>query len=281
MNAFIISPRILALNLRFGVHAVIAVAVVVVVANISARPSFGEMLLHDFNDATLGDWINVEDFAAGSPFGPTQTSFVNGELVIGSNGPAPTYYDDPASFFRVTWGPSIDSTSFTNGYVRATVSPLQSEAIGGLVLRAGVDPNEVDYEFWRDARLGSFWFGRWEKNTEIFEVLASTDDFAEPYVAGEQWIIEAGIVDSEISIKYWRPGEPEPAVPQLTASDTGIPPFQADASRVELAVWHESASPFVLSAAFDDVYFTPVPEPSTVSLVLLGLLGLASLRNAR
>jgi hypothetical protein len=273
MNAFIIS-RIRALNLCFGVPAVVAVALVA--ANILARPSFGEILLHDFNDGTLGDWINFEDFAAGSPFGPTQTYFVNGELVIGSNGPAPTYYEDPASFFRVTWGPSIDTTSFTNGYVCATVSPQQSEAIAGLVLRAGVDPNEVDYEFWRDARLGSFWLGRWEKNTDFFEVLASTDDFAETYVAGEQWIIEAGIVGSQISLKYWKPGEPEPAGPQLTASDTGIPPFQADASRVELAMWHESASPFALSAAFDDVYFTSVPEPSTVSLILLGLLGLAA-----
>ena len=241
-----------------------------------------QVLLHDFNDETLGNWANIEDFAEGSAFGPTQTTFSDGRLILGSNGPAPSYDDDPAAFFRVTWEPSIGNTDFSNGIARATVGVQQAQTQAGFILRAGVDPNEVNYEFWRDASAGSFWFARWEKNTEFFEVLASTDDFAEPWVEGEQWNFEAGIVGDEISLKYWKLGETEPLAPQLTAIDTGLPPFQEDASRVELAVTHYgSEPPFPISASFDDVLFTQVvPEPSSLSLATFAVVGLL-LRHRR
>ena len=148
-------------------------------------------------------------------------------------------------------------------------------------MRAGVAPNEVNYEFWRDPFVGSFWFGRWDANTEFFEVLASTDDHAEPYVEGEEWILKAGIVGSDISLKYWRPSELEPSTPQLAVVDTGLPPFQDNASRVELAVTHYGSRPaFPISASFDDVYFTPIPEPSSFGLALAAVLaGLAMCRR--
>ena len=238
-----------------------------------------EVLLHDFDDGALSDWVDHEDFAAGQPFGPTQLTTTDGHLLISSNGPAPSYDEDPSAFFRVTWGPSIDNTEFTNGFLRATVGAQQDQAHAGFILRGGLDPNEVDYEFWRDASTGSFYFARWEKNTEFFEVLASTDDAAIPWQEGEQWTMEAGVVGSEISLKYWQPGEPEPSAPQLTAIDTGIPPFAEDASIMELAVTHFSEATFPVSASFDDVYFTTIPEPTSLSLTGSGALCFALRRR--
>jgi hypothetical protein len=228
--------------------------------------------LDDFEDGTLDGWQHIFDSTAGSPYGPAQSAVVDGRLVISTNGPAPNIFDDFNSYITLAYGASVDNPSFTNGFARVSVSPLQRDTAAGIVLRAKRD-GSAEYEFWRHPHFGDFFMSRVDIDAEPqILVLARTERFAEPYEEGEQWMMEAGVVGSEISLKYWRPGEPEPAEPQLIAHDTAIPPFEPDSAMLYLGAWHESPTPMVMSAAFDDIMFTPVPEPSAGALVLVGSL---------
>ena len=221
-----------------------------------------QVLLHDFDDGTIGDWALIDDLAAAESYGPTQYLVQDGQLIIGSNGPAPFVDNDPNAFFEMDWKPSVGTTEYTNGYLQATIRPQVRQAQSGILLRAGADPNEVDYEFWHNPDSGSFWFGRWDGPKNNFSVLKWTRSGVAPYEAGGEWIMKAGVVGNEISLKYWKPGDPEPGSPQLKIDDQGISPFELEASRIGLAMQGIPGSPRELRGAFDDIYFTAVPHLS-------------------
>ena len=86
---------------------------------------------------------------------------------------------------------------------------------------------------------------------------------------GEDWIIEAGVVGNQLSMKIWRDGDPEPTTPQLMATDlTPLPDGQLGVASY-VATGHEF--PFSINATFDNIYFTPIPEPSACVLLFLGI----------
>lgn len=221
--------------------------------------TMAQVSLHDFGDGTLGGWENMLDLSEGQPFGPTQFAVEDGRMIMSSNGPAPSAADNPNSFFCVSWSESETDPTFSNGFVRATVEPLVEGIEAGILLRENLDAG-ADYDFWRDTANGMFYFGRFDSSADPqFELLASTEIGAVPYEAGERWIMEAGAVGNQISLKYWAEGGVEPPEPQLTAIDDAFPPF-GDGTIVSLASQHFSADPIALSVAFDDVQFS-VPEP--------------------
>jgi hypothetical protein len=229
----------------------------------------------------LDGWQHIFNFTAGSPYGPDQSAVVDGRLVLSTNGPAPNIFDDFNSFITITYVPSVNSPLFTNGFARVTVSPLQRDTLAGIVLRSKSD-GSADYEFIRNPHSGEFFIQRFDISAEPqLLVLAETEQFAAPYEEGEEWVIEAGVVGSEMSLKYWRPGEPEPAEPQLMAHDTSIPPFDPDFTTLYLSASHVSPTPMIMSAAFDQVMFTPIPEPSAGALVLVGSLALLLVSRIR
>ena len=193
---------------------------------------------------------------------------------------APSNLDDPNSFICITWSDSQNDSSFSNGFAQATIG-ASAGSIAGILMRENIVEG-ADYEFWRNTMDGTFFIGRFDFNADPqFELLASTEENAVPYEEGEQWIIEAGVVDNQLSLKYWHPGDQEPLDPRLMAEDEVFPSF-GDASVLSLAVHHVSTVDIVMSAAFDDVFFTEVvPEPSTFALVLLGFPAFATRRFIR
>jgi hypothetical protein len=251
-------------------HFTVILASSLAAINLTSPFCLAQVLLDDFEDGMLDGWQH---------FGPAQSAVVDGRLVISSNAPVPNIFDEFAGFISMNYVPSVDSPSYTNGFARVTVSPLQRDTTAGIVLRAKSD-GSADYEFWREPRAGKFFMSRFDLNAEpqILE-LATTERFAAPYEEGEEWIMEAGVVGSEISLKYWRPGDPEPAAPQLVAHNTAIPPFDPDFTTLYVAAWHLSPTPRIMSAAFDDLMFTPVPEPSAGSLALVGSLVVLAARR--
>ena len=95
------------------------------------------------------------------------------------------------------------------------------------------------------------------------------------------WNIKAGIVGDQLSMKVWPDGAPEPALPQLVATD----PTPLPNGSVFVGTWNNyqnSTSSFPLDASFDDIYLTAaVPEPCAVALVVAASLSVLGLRRAR
>ena len=85
-------------------------------------------------------------------------------------------------------------------------------------------------------------------------------------------MMEFGAVGDQLSLKAWKAGDAEPAQPQLEITDST---HQLGTIGVTSAVQIDQIqTPVVLSSHYEDIYFTPVPEPSTLVLTMLALVGL-------
>ena len=100
--------------------------------------------------------------------------------------------------------------------------------------------------------------GEWTDLTDVGAMFSSYED----------WIIEAGVVGDQVSMKVWRDGSPEPTTPQLLATDpTPLPDGQFG-----VASWLGNAnpSPFPVDATFDDIWlrgpFAAISIPTTRSM---------------
>ena len=84
-----------------------------------------------------------------------------------------------------------------------------------------------------------------------------------------------------ISMKVWQVDDDEPPLPQFTDLVGEVRfPTGGDSRLVgepRRAGWY--TSPAIFDITFDDIYFTPIPEPTSASLTGLGLLGLAVWRR--
>ena len=110
--------------------------------------------------------------------------------------------------------------------------------------------------------------------------IRALDSFSDPqmeFTVGEDWIFEAGAVGNQLSLKVWRDGDPEPAVPQLNATDSA---FSSGIFGLGTAAATAAPEPGIVSATFDDVFFT-VPEPASWLLGALCVAGLVTHRMRR
>ena len=97
--------------------------------------------------------------------------------------------------------------------------------------------------------------------------------------SGEDWIVEAGVVGNQLSMKIWRDGGPVPTTPQLMEVDpTPLPDGQ-----LGVASWVGTAhsSSFPIDATFDDIWFTQIPEPATILLAIFGMTSVCCWRRRR
>ena len=111
-------------------------------------------------------------------------------------------------------------------------------------------------------------------------------------VTGNEYIMEATAVGPHLSLKAWAVGDEEPDQPQVSVIDHTL-----TSGKIGLASYNcpTDGGGDVLSTSWDDITFTPsnsafaahassmatVPEPSTVSLVALSLVGVFGLRRRR
>jgi hypothetical protein len=73
-------------------------------------------------------------------------------------------------------------------------------------------------------------------------------------------------------MKAWKVGDPEPAAPQFTAVDNT---YAFGAVGVSASLFTNNISvPTPVDATFDDILFTPIPEPSSA---ILGIVAAALL----
>lgn len=247
------------MNSKFGVSLVMVAAVLAFAA---AAPA--QVLIDDFNDGNDDGWMHL-DGTLGTPSGPGIFDASSGAYHFQSTGPVP---DGEIGYLASFWDGSA-APSYQDGYVRATMNTAVN-SVAYVILRGDVDMGNF-YLFGIDPSNSSpaFFFNRIEGYGVARLGGFDLDDQID---VGEDWIIEAGAVGDQLSMKAWKPGEMEPAVPQWTAVDSVLTGglFGVGANRYSPG----PEPPSVVSATFDDVYFTPIPEPHAALLVVVALAAL-------
>jgi hypothetical protein len=95
-------------------------------------------------------------------------------------------------------------------------------------------------------------------------------------IIGAEYHMQASFVGNALGFSAWASGDVPPAVPQLNFTLDAANSF-SDQGGFGLTAY--AASDGVFSASFDNVTFTPIPEPSTALLIGLGLAGMAARRR--
>jgi hypothetical protein len=252
-------------------------AIIAIVLLAASNAVAGAILLDDFDDGIDPRWIpldtNVELDAMGmpigvKPWGPGIFDASSGALNLRTTGlvppnpalpPGPTVFDTLNSgLLGLGWGPSAVDSTFSNGRLRASLR-VDNPSNADLVLRA--DPVTLSaYVFAGIGSYGEFHFSRLDNGIVAF----STPIPGLTFAPGEDWIMEFGAVGNEFSMKAWKVGDPEPALPQFTAVDNA---YSAGLVGVTASVFTNNISVATpVNATFDDLLFTPIPEPSSVIL---------------
>jgi hypothetical protein len=226
-------------------------------------PVHGQLTLIDnFDDGNDNGWTRRH-------FGQGTISVSSGTYRFQGNAPVPTGERGALAAF---WNESTDP-QYADGFVRAKVS-VATNTISWIMLRAsadlsefylfGMDPSGVPPAFFYN-KIANFDVA----GSQVFDVNGEMIEF------GEEWIIEAGAVGDQLSMKVWKPGQPEPDLPQWTTTDGS---YETGTFGLGANHWDEQP-PAIVSATFDDVYFRAVPEPSTGLLTLIALIGTAIFRR--
>ena len=216
----------------------------------------------DFNDGNDDGWSPL-DTTDGKPFGPGTFDASSGSYLLQGGGPSPP--DDPADGLLVSeWDMSADPL-FSNGYLRFKVKVNEKNTSAFVAMREDLSTFSSDV-FAVNTELDNFRF--LIQQVENFVLLPPVIVEGPPYEPNIEWMMEAGAVGSQLSLKYWKVGDPEPALPQVTAPDV-----RGATGRFSVAVSfpgnHNPAS--LISATFDDIVFI-VPEPAAITLGMTGLL---------
>ena len=245
--------------------------VIASVVSVIAIPSQAQFtLIDDFNDGNDEGWTHL-DPTVGESYGPGTFDASSFAYHLMGAGPVPTGEIGNLAAF---WDESVGS-QYQNGYLRGTIS-VTTGNVAYLVLR-GNAANGDFYLFGIDPSGESpvFFFNRIEGG-EVTR-LNGFDISGELVDSGEEWIVQAGAIGNQLSMKAWKPGQPEPAAPQWTGTDSVIA-----SGLLGVGTNHYSPQPpSIVSAAFDDIHFKSVPEPSSVALALLSLTGLLVARYRR
>jgi hypothetical protein len=256
------------------------------------------ILLDDFNDGIDPRWVPVDTnyeldpmgmplldamgMPIPKPWGPSVFDPSSQALNVRTTGPVPPNPALPkgpeifdtlnSGLLGLGWGPSGVDPAFSNGRLRATIR-VDHASNADLFLRA--DP--VTFSAYVFAALGSygeFHFSRLDNGVIAF----STPVPGLAFAPGEDWNMEFGAVGNQFSMKAWKLGDPEPAVPQFTAIDDT---YAAGVVGVTASVFTNNISVATpVNTTFDDIYFTPIPEPSSAALSIAASIFLC-LCNAR
>lgn len=245
---------------------------------LTATATAKTILIDDFSDGDDNGWAYA-DGTIGLPFGPGVFDATSGDYRLSTTGPVPSVeLGNVASL----WSASA-AAQYQDGFVRSKLS-AQLNTVAYVILRGnatlgefylfGIDPSNDPPAFFFN-RVANYRVMR----TEGFDLPG------EQIEVGEEWIVEAGAVGSSLSMKAWKAADPEPTSPQLTLVDSTIQNGLFGVGANEFAPLPHA--PTVVSATFDDIYFTPVPEPATNSLaavsgaLLIGGMSLGRLRILR
>ena len=243
--------------------------------SVSAALQAQTLYSEDFTDGVADGWDQVD--LNDPSFGPGTFDASSGAFVLAVTGEMPAGFAGSHGTLA-TWEPT-EAEPLADGYFQGTVRANTHGSTVSLLSRA--DPAAgTDYGFFASTLHGTF-------GIEVFDasklepqiVLGLMDPQQFPFSAGEDWIIQGGTVGDQITMKVWRPGELEPAEPQLSFTDTTFE--QGALCLITYADIGLMTEPVSFSGTFDDLSFNAVPEPSTAIPCLCAFLALIAQRRKK
>jgi hypothetical protein len=213
-------------------------------------------LLDDFEDGDDVGWTHL-DVLDLYGLGPTTYEVSGGTYHVSSSAALPVLPSliGTGSF----WTESAVDPYFSEGYMRMRFS--SDNGISNPFGTMRLDPGLGNYYSFFAIPDGDGTIGI----SKVTGLVDSQDLVSLTFgiTPGEWYWMEAGAVGDTLTLKVWAEGDPEPALPQLTAVDDD---FSTGALAVGLYKFSNDAG--VISSQFDDVSF--VPEPSTLLLFVVG-----------
>ena len=232
---------------------------IVVLVGIGVGPNANAQAIwsDDFNDCEADGWSQIDAWP-NAPWGPGIFEVVDGaadcEYRLASSNALPPGGD---SFLASGWEVSDEEPLFANGSMRARIRTEEDETYAALGLRTnGSVKNGFDvYLFRGDTGVGTFTIDLVLGSGTNPIAMMDANEF--PFVAGEEWWMEAGAIGDQISLKVWRPGEPEPNTPQLTVADTTLASGFASVVTNATLAGSGPTNAVLIDARFDDIQFLP------------------------
>ena len=242
-------------------HVICCVVCIAVVLSTAWQLNGQTILVDDFNDGNDEGWTHYVLPEEDAPWGPGIFDATSGEynlkttseVAVGTAGGVASVWDASAESF------------YTDGFVRATMRSESGGANAALWLRA--NPLDGGTYIFTTTIFGGL--DVWDCTVTDCRYLGGRENVG--FTRGEDWIMEAGAVGDMLSVKIWPAEGPEPDRPQLEIRDSANPTGQFGAWSFVGSNWQV---PDYANAFFDDIYFTPVPEPSALILSALAFLGL-------
>jgi len=222
--------------------------------------AYAAILIDDFNDGNDDGWQRI-DTTTGQPWGPGTFDASSGSYHLEGAGDVPT---GEQGILVSVYEASADP-AFNDGHLRTTLR-TDNDTLLYLVMRA--DPATFTaYVFGASAETGRFFWNKLVNNMIVEEGL--TIEPNPPFAVGQDWVLEAGTVGDQLSMKAWKLGDPEPTLPQWTHVDSTISEGQFGVGANHWA----TQPPSTVDATFDDIMFR-VPEPASCALAGLACAGL-------
>lgn len=219
------------------------------------------ILFDDFDDGEANGWNCVSrlEILEGADLYDANCHPASGALHLATELPVPA---GELEVVGAEWLPSFDPQNFpqySDGFFRARVRAGNAKTYVALVMRKS-EPSAACfgqcYVFSAHASSGHLGILAADDCLGFGPTLASTGDVG--FRAGQEWILEAGAVGFELSLRAWPfnpndPNAPGPTDPQLLTIDFAYP-----VGGINLGAVHvPSAAAGPISGWFDDVSFTP------------------------
>ncbi len=207
------------------------------------------ILIDDFNDGNDVGWRHF-NYMPGPPVGPAVFDASSTAYQMKNGGSQPI---NTPHYMASAWEDSLSSLQSMHGFLRAKVTADTEGSLPWLFMRAA-EPEHQDGSYIFLANSVSHRF-QIERGGDPYLVFPIEDPTLQFHI-GEAWIVEGGTVGDQITMKVWREGDPEPAAPQLTITDSKFMRYAGFGLGGNVL---KESQPGFLDITFDDVYFTSVP----------------------
>ena len=169
-------------------------------------------LIDNFDDGDDNGWVHVDNTVL-SPWGPGIFDASSDNYTLATSG---VVSEDPFGISDTLFSEWTGSSApqYANGFWRARMRANMEGTLFYLILRRS---GGNGYAFGGATDQNSFFISRVDDAVNI--PLQELNPPPTPVIPGEDWIVEAGAIGSQLSLKVWRDGDAIPDAPQLTVID--------------------------------------------------------------
>ena len=227
------------------------------------------VLIDDFNDGNDDGW-SYRDPSESEPYGPGIFDASSTEYQISSTGLVE--HTRGAGNITATWEESADPM-YSDGLLRTRFRIDENATSLALHMRLTNNDGLFDLYSFGAAAFdrgfpnpqgpnpgGVFFFDRFNATDTSNRVTKSQLIPEDRLRLGEDWMLEAGVIDDTVSMKWWPADGTEPSEPQWQWVDRRPLDTGTFGARVYISPGGIGATgvepPFRIGATFDDLYFT-------------------------